>query len=114
MVYIPPEVDELTDEEDIDDDVITEEFLPNQREIAGLFEIQTHNHGGTYENFDDSDDEALEVKRQKLLRQNVSLPVWEKGETTFPNLPLADNTGREDIKNNFSGKTPLELFFSLF
>lgn len=41
-MYIPPEVDELTDEENIDDDVITDQNLTNEQEIAGLFEIQTH------------------------------------------------------------------------
>ncbi|KAK9736253.1 hypothetical protein QE152_g12635 [Popillia japonica] len=80
VVYIPPEVDELTDEEDIDDNVVIEQFRPNEQEISGLFEIQNHNDT-TNEGPIDSDDETLDVKRQKLLRQKVSAPVWKKGET---------------------------------
>ncbi|KAI4469511.1 dde superfamily endonuclease [Holotrichia oblita] len=37
-VYIPPKVDELTDEEDIDDNVLLNE-IPLDGEIAGTFEI---------------------------------------------------------------------------
>lgn len=112
-MYIPPVVDELTDEEDIDDNVVIEQVRPNEQEISGLFEIQNHNDT-TNEGPIDSDDETLDVKRQKLLRQKVSAPVWKKGETTYANLPVFDNTGREDIKNNLCGKSPLELFYLFF
>ncbi|KAK9685942.1 hypothetical protein QE152_g37563 [Popillia japonica] len=97
VVYIPPEVDELTDEEDIDDNVAIEQFRPNEQEISGLFEIQNHNDTSNKGPID-SDDETLDVKRQKLLRQKVSAPVWKKGETTYANLPVFDNTDNTEEK----------------
>ncbi|KAL3279298.1 hypothetical protein HHI36_016806 [Cryptolaemus montrouzieri] len=44
-VYIPPEVDELTDEENIDDDLIGEVASDFGNDVAGTFEI--HSHPGT-------------------------------------------------------------------
>lgn len=41
-VYIPPPVDILTDEEDLNDDLTMEE--QSVLEIAGTFEIHTHSH----------------------------------------------------------------------
>jgi hypothetical protein len=41
-VYIPPPVDILTDEEDLNDDLTMEEQIVS--EIAGIFEIHTHSH----------------------------------------------------------------------
>lgn len=58
-VYIPPEVDELTDEENIDDNEMLSE-IPLDREIAGTFEIDIGHDDG----FDESDEESLAEKKE--------------------------------------------------
>ncbi|KAI4460832.1 transposase is4 [Holotrichia oblita] len=62
-VYIPPTVDELTDEEDIDDNVLLNE-IPLDGEIAGAFEIDVGSDDALH---DESDEEPLSEKRRKLL-----------------------------------------------
>ncbi|KAI4469486.1 hypothetical protein MML48_1g17433 [Holotrichia oblita] len=63
-VYIPPKVDELTDEEDIDDNVLLNE-IPLDGEIAGTFEIDVGSDDALH---DESDEEPLSEKRRKLCQ----------------------------------------------
>ncbi|KAI4455557.1 hypothetical protein MML48_9g00005572 [Holotrichia oblita] len=78
-VYIPLKVDELTDEEDIDDNVLLNE-IPLDGEIAGTFEIDVGSDDALH---DESDEEPLSEKRRKLVQMNIQKskePKWEKKE----------------------------------
>ncbi|XP_030751364.1 uncharacterized protein LOC115878894 [Sitophilus oryzae] len=83
-VYIPPNVDELTDEENFSDDVERREQNENA-DIAGTFEIHTNEN----DLYGDSDEEPLAVKRQRILEQNQTNlnPVWRSGNFLHQNVP---------------------------
>ncbi|KAF5279338.1 hypothetical protein FQR65_LT15387 [Abscondita terminalis] len=79
-VYIPPEVDELTDEE------IFEEGCEKSNEnvdIAGTFEIHTYDDDL---NYDDSDDEPLAKKEPLLCGVLGTCPVIPMDETGLEQL----------------------------
>ncbi|CAH0561697.1 unnamed protein product [Brassicogethes aeneus] len=59
-VYIPPDVDELTDEENIDEDLLVNENGFVGGDIAGSFEI----HINDDDFYDSSDNETIDKKRQ--------------------------------------------------
>ena len=113
-VYIPPEVDTLTDEENIDDDLLIEEHPLNALEIAGTFEIHSNN---TNCDFDDSDDETLNTKKLRLTKNteiNTPIPIWKKGETRYEKLALPNKSCQEEIQSSLGGKSPLEIFYLFF
>lgn len=114
-VYIPPDVDELTDEEDIDDDLsnLNETAFENV-DIAGTFEL----HINDDDLFDDSDDETLAEKKRKLSNSKscaLKPPEWKKGNISLKSQPLANEDREvEQIRNQLEGKSPLDLFFMFF
>nr|CAH7765853.1 unnamed protein product [Callosobruchus chinensis] len=99
-VYIPPEVDTLTDEEDVPDN--TE--LPDQS-----FTLSTENP-----EWDSTDDESLESKRRLTLSTNdrlASTVKWKKGQIEYAHTPISDEfRSCEELKNTLSEKT-LEICF---
>lgn len=111
--YIPPEVDLLTDEENIDENEQLNE-ISLDTDIAGTFEIDISDH----ELFDESDEEPLAEKRRKLIRMNVPKSretMWEKKEITRTRLPVPNEIESIHLmKESLEGKTPLEIFFLFF
>ncbi|KAF2885758.1 hypothetical protein ILUMI_20393 [Ignelater luminosus] len=108
VVYIPPDLDELTDQEDIDEDVITENDVLD-REIAGTFEI----HGPDKEDdeFTDSDDEPLAAKIARLEQKRDIQPKWRKEEFQYTIIPTTnEKLNTEDIEKRLGDKSPLEIF----
>ncbi|XP_050306780.1 uncharacterized protein LOC126743635 [Anthonomus grandis grandis] len=71
-VYIPPEPNSLTDEENIEVDVIAvnEKNSQNDVDIAGTFELQIRQDNEF--DWDSSDDESLAEKKRKMERSNTS------------------------------------------
>ncbi|XP_050295149.1 uncharacterized protein LOC126735243 [Anthonomus grandis grandis] len=65
-VYIPPKVDQLTDEEEFSEDPENIENSQNG-DIAGTFEIHTVRD----EIYDESDEEDLATKRRKILEKKA-------------------------------------------
>lgn len=111
-VYIPPNVDELTDEEEFSEDVERSEENRNI-DIAGTFEIHT-NESDLY---DDSDEETLAVKRQNILEQNQTdlKPVWRSGQIIHQNVPQSrEEEMMETLRNQLENLSPLEIFFKFF
>nr|CAI5846111.1 unnamed protein product [Callosobruchus analis] len=105
-VYIPPEVDTLTAEEDVNDDMNPLES-EEPFDVVGTFELhvpdntelpdQSFTLSTDEPEWDSSDDESLESKRRRMLSKNdrlASTVKWKKG-----------------TKNALSEKTPLEIFF---
>lgn len=114
-VYIPPAVDCLTDEEDIDFENIRPENQP--AEIAGTFEL--HNNSANGEDlYDSSDDETLFSKRQKLTIPTTSNEVaaaWVKDKLEYTHSPISREAAEiQKMKDKLAGKTPLDVFFCFF
>ncbi|XP_066258479.1 piggyBac transposable element-derived protein 3-like [Euwallacea similis] len=128
-VYIPPDVDTLTDEEDINYENNLQEF-EEPTDIVGTFELhlpEYTNQSCTNQSctlltneaqWDSSDDETLESKRRRLLSANerlASTVKWKKGQIEYTHAPISDEfQSREKLKNRLSGKTLLEIFFMFF
>ncbi|KAJ8957049.1 hypothetical protein NQ314_006609 [Rhamnusium bicolor] len=113
-VYIPQEVDNLTDEEIFEEDCgKTNENV----DIAGTFEILTADDLI----YDDSVDESLAENRRKLLsslNEGVDRkPIWKAGEYYMIQIAILIKKEKENIarlKNEVHDKTPLDLFFMYF
>ncbi|XP_063913291.1 uncharacterized protein LOC135129951 [Zophobas morio] len=93
-VYVPPNVDYLTDEEGIDSETIGPENQPTSSDIAGTFEL--HNLEQHFEDesaLDSSDEVLLSDKRQKLLDQlpknNTSKVQWRKKNIAYTHSPVS-------------------------
>lgn len=111
-VYIPPEVDELTDEENFVEEA--NEVNENENiDIAGTFEI----HVTEEDLYDDSDDETLAVKKRKLMSSKAAerKPKWTAGEILHCNLPESkEHEQIEHLKAKLEGQSPLDIFFNFF
>lgn len=118
-VIIPPDVDEVTDEEDIDDEVLEiDKPLPD---VAGTFEIHTSN-------LPDSDDDTMSIastsKTARISKKGKSIatgksgnyaPAWQREHPTYSSLPqLSQEQKKEEIVNLVAGKTPYEVFSMYF
>nr|CAI5858297.1 unnamed protein product [Callosobruchus analis] len=104
FIRIPPEVDTLTDEEDINDDMNPRES-EEPFDVVGTFELhvpdntelpdQSFTLSTDEPEWDSTDDESLESKRRRMLHR-----------------PMSDEfRAYEELKNALSEKTPLEIFF---
>ncbi|XP_050301648.1 piggyBac transposable element-derived protein 3-like [Anthonomus grandis grandis] len=108
-VYIPPEVNQLTDEEEFSEDPENIENSQNG-DIAGTFEIHTVRD----EIYDESDEEDLATKRRKILeRKAVSYnPTWRPGSFIHKNLPLfKEEEHIQELRGELEGLSPLDIFF---
>nr|CAI5834682.1 unnamed protein product [Callosobruchus analis] len=123
-VYIPPEVDTLTDEEDVNDDMNPRES-EEPFDVVGTFELhvpdntelpdQSFTLSTDEPEWNSSDDESLESKRRRMLSTNdrlASTVKWKKGQIEYIHRPISDEfRACEELKNALSEKTPLEIFF---
>ncbi|KAF5284776.1 hypothetical protein FQA39_LY04501 [Lamprigera yunnana] len=96
IVYISPDVDNLTDEENIEEDAIFgREDVPT--EMAGTFEIEN-----VEDQYDESDDEPLAAKIARMKNCVVTFePSWTRGNCTFLKLPVS---GEEQNTKNLCGQ----------
>lgn len=110
-VYIPPNEDELTAEEDFSEDM--DRIKENENaDITGTFKIQT-NKKNLYDN---SHEETLAVITQKILEQNpIDLnPAWTLGQLLHRNLLKSKEEDMiEVLRNQLEGLSHLDnmLFF---
>nr|CAI5865763.1 unnamed protein product [Callosobruchus analis] len=122
-VYIPPEGDTLTDEEDVNDDMNPRES-EEPCDVVGTFELhvpdntelpdQSFTLSTDEPEWDSSDDESLESKRTRMLSTNdrlASTVKWKKGQIEYTHRPISDEfRACEEMKNALSEKT-LEISF---
>ncbi|XP_072403287.1 uncharacterized protein [Diabrotica undecimpunctata] len=115
VVYVPPETDEISDVEDIDDNIIGTEGI--KTDIAGTYEIQVN------ENSDDSDDDIPLNHRSKRPKKEPDknnkskfVPSWVKTDTPSYSAVIQHQSDRylENIKANHGGKSPIEVCSLLF
>lgn len=114
-VYIPPPVDEVTDEEELDDDIC--ENAINLPDIAGTYEI----HASLPDTSEDLDSQSLpstskkaKVSKKTINKSKTALPKWKKEVPIYTTEPQnEEKKNLEDIENRIGGKTPIEVF-SLF
>ncbi|VEN52385.1 unnamed protein product, partial [Callosobruchus maculatus] len=114
-VYIPPDVDTLTDEEDINEDMIVRES-EEPTDIVGTFELHVPDNtkfpgqpftlSSAESEWDSSDDESLESKRRRMLATNdrlASTVKWKKGQIEYSHTPISDEfRSCEELKNTLS------------
>ena len=141
-VYIPPDPDVLTDEENFDDEGNLCE-VREPKDIAGTFELQyvsgkdfpdetqvEDSRNRTKEDMqvlsgqqslgdDSSDDETLASIRKKLIAGKLLHQPpdvdWKKGEIIYTHSPTSvELQDKENLKNLYGGLTPLEIFFLFF
>lgn len=114
VVIIPPDVDYQTDNEEIDEDDLQSQNIPN--DVPGEIELEYANDES------DSDDEyniPLSIIRQNLLRvQNATScekPDWTED---LLDISMVSTTGYMDrldnLKVQIEGKTPVEIFETVF
>lgn len=105
-VLIPPEVDELTDEENVDDNIIGTETIPS--DVTGTFEIHSHTMSSNKQ-------EASESKRKRITKSKEYV-LWEK--ETQPNYSITSENNENDyiraIQASVVSLTPVEVFSLYF
>lgn len=129
ILALPPEVDELTDEEKIDDDDLS---LPVVNDVPGSVEINVDEFIDE-EEFDEEDDLPLSsfvssrpstsshisetpTKRVRRDKGDVRPSKWVKMLPTYDPLP-SDNIcdeNLESMKNALQNHTPVQIFEELF
>lgn len=114
-VYIPPPVDEVTDEEEIDDDIC--ENVINLPDIARTYEIHVC-LPDISEDFDSqtlpSSSKKAKVSKKTINKSKTALPKWKKEVPIYTTEPRnEEKKNLEHIENIIGGKTPIEVF-SLF
>jgi hypothetical protein len=106
-VIIPPDVDENTDEEDIDDNQIVindgGDHIPS--DIAGSFEVH---HSVS--------NEIIINRKKPKVKEQKSHPNWENSLPNVSKFPdnSAVNKRVEEIKNQYGDLSILEAFYLIF
>ncbi|XP_060532428.1 uncharacterized protein LOC132705677 [Cylas formicarius] len=116
-VYIPPDLDTLTDEEDMNDNMNLQEF-GEPIDIVGTFELHTPNDTAvlpqlcnsstTEPEWDSSDDENLEFKRKRMLSANgrlASTVKWKKGDTSGDSSTTASGSSYGEAEDSHEERT---------
>lgn len=116
VVYVPPETDDLTDEENIDENIIGEEVM--EGDIAGTYEIQVNEDSHDSENDLPLREIAKrdESENQKATKsQKHVIPEWKRIDIpTYSGSPQYHSIEHlNNIRTEHGGKMPYEIF-SLF
>lgn len=116
-VYIPPSVDELTDEEEISDDICENDS--NLPDVAGTYELHA-SFPDTSEDLNNlsvpssSKKAKVSIKTTKT-KSNKTLPKWEKINPIYTTKPQNEEKNiMEQIENSIGGKSPFEVFSLYF
>lgn len=87
-VYIPPPVDEVTDKEELDDDL--RENVINLPDVAGTYEINASLHNSS----EDLDSQSLpssskksKVSKKTINKSKTALPKWKKEVPVYTKAP---------------------------
>lgn len=116
MVALPPDVDEITDEESFDDD---ETGCPVVQDIPGTVEINLPEDGDvpSYSTASSSSAKGTDVQSQPQNRSSKKkkcepAAVWSKTNPNynFGSVGSLAQSNRENIVNALQGCTPLEIF----
>jgi hypothetical protein len=96
MVAVPPEVDELADEENIEDEIV---WNTHVNDIAGTTQI-----------FHEEDNEEIcQISAKRVRKEDVK---WcdEAPTFSFPNLGQKAHHLCEEMKQKLSGLSPVQVF----
>lgn len=113
-IYVPPSVDELTDNEDIDENN-TDEMSP-MHNITGTIELHVC-HLEMKASDADIMDEQLHNRASKRHQLQIAQPIWKrKMEACYDRLPAIDIEALnvEQMIQSLGRKSPLELFSMFF
>ncbi|CAH0713964.1 unnamed protein product, partial [Brenthis ino] len=112
-VYIPPTVDNLTDEEDLDDDALGDYENTVPTDIAETYEIHT-DLPAEPENTQGEPGPSTSKKPRLPKKSPKYVPDWKKEHPIYTHFPTSDETAMtQNIEERVGGKTPFEVF-SLF
>ncbi|KAF5297501.1 hypothetical protein FQA39_LY12095 [Lamprigera yunnana] len=107
-VYISPTVDELTNEENIDDDLLEEDSRPS--DIAGTFEVHLHQNED-YPTIQEEQEQPLPKKcKSTTPKLQKPTPIWQKEKIEFSTSKSKESVRKEKLVNLLEGKSPKELF----
>ncbi|KAF2879017.1 hypothetical protein ILUMI_27158 [Ignelater luminosus] len=101
-VYILPDADTLTDEEDLDNDVLLEKVPVT--DVAGTFEVHV-------ESSDDDEPiaEPSTSKMKKVVKQKLPLQSWRKANPQYSSSPTSSKFRKvEEIKQQDAFEVALE------
>ncbi|KAK4887395.1 hypothetical protein RN001_003666 [Aquatica leii] len=107
-VYIPPTVGELTDEEDIDDNLLEEDFRPS--DIAGTFEVHLHQNEDYSTNQEEHEQPLSKKRKSATPKLQKPTPIWQKEEIELSTSQSKESVRKEKLVNLLEGKSPIELF----
>lgn len=101
VVYVPPETDDLTDEENIDENIIGEEIM--EGDIAGTYEIQMNK---------DSDDSYDDIPLTEIVERveadfagTSGIQLNEDSHDSEDDLPLSEIAKRDESENQKATKS---------
>lgn len=101
VVYIPPPVDELTDEEDIDDDIMREsdDFL---LDVAGTYEIHANLPDETEvkEPPTPSSSKKMKTSTKPASKVKKVIPKWKKENPIYTSLPQEEEKVMIKLRTN--------------
>ncbi|KAI4469474.1 transposase is4 [Holotrichia oblita] len=113
-VYVPPDVDSLTDEENLDEDLLAGENL--SMDIVGTIEI--HTQALENDNFVEPPPGPSSSKKKKISSKSKSkqyVPSWKKLEPSYSSVPTKNEFQKmQEIKQQVGGKSPLEVLLLFF
>lgn len=125
-VIIPPTVDDLTDEEDIDENALLGKFAHYKdkhrwlTKICFLGDLVPQDVAGTFELLVpemENDDICVEPSTSKgaTKRNTVYTPKWKKKHPEYDNLPVSnEEVAKKDLVEALADKSPLDIFFMFF
>ena len=113
-VIIPPDVDELTDEEEMDDGhlIINDGGNELPKDVVGTFEIHAHLDNCK----DKSDPETVQnISDEPKHKKRKPVTNWQKCEPSYTDSPKnCELRCIEEIKNKYGSLTPIQMFELFF
>ncbi|XP_037928824.1 piggyBac transposable element-derived protein 2-like [Teleopsis dalmanni] len=114
VIYIPADVDEVSDNEAIDDDVI-EDNAPLSVDIAGTMELEYAVAEVELHALPDQQQNAKAPSKKFISLAHYSPAVWRKRPFAYNNQPEnVEAKTVEKVVRTLGGKSPLELFEFFF
>lgn len=117
VAIIPPTSDQLTDLEDIEDNVLDEDDLKNDGDVAGTLELFAPQIEDTYDDHQETVAKRRKKKTTKssLLNKKKSEEIkWKSISPTYSNTNTASKDKFENVRKILEGYSAVEIFECIF
>lgn len=118
VIIIPPDPDEMTDEDEINENEVEEEII---REVAGTYEIHqeddddtAHENDNAAVHGEDADVVASSVSKAKKKGKKIIECKWEKTSPKYSEEMQRPSANSYDTLNGYAEKTVEEMFELMF